>query len=265
MTSQVAKIATGPPPILIIADLLLQSEIHRLSDQIRRRSSRIDVLINNAGSMFASRELSTENIEKTLAVNHIAPFLLTALLLDLVSAAPAGRIIVVASEFHSGSIDFGNLQGERHYNFFSAYLRSKLCNILFAYELSRRLAKTHLTVNCVSPGPTITRLGENMGGVPAFVAFLTKRNPFAWQYPEGGAITYAASSQELDGISGRFFLRDQEKRTKNITYDSDAAVRLWSLSEGLCEGHASIQDLPTMNRAWGSHQLCSDAPKEWRG
>lgn len=130
MRNEVAKYAVGRSPILFLADLSSQAEIHRLANEVRGRLSRIDVLINNAGAIFGSRELTPEGVEKTLAINHVAPSLLTKLLLDLLGAAPAGRIITVPSESHSGSIDFANLQGERHYNFFAAYNRSKLCNIL---------------------------------------------------------------------------------------------------------------------------------------
>ena len=121
----------------------------------------------------------------------------------------------MASEFHSGSLDFENLQGERHYSFLTAYNRSKLCNILFTYELARRLVGTHVTANCLSPGPTVTRLGDNMSGFPAMVARLLKTWRFV--YPEEGAqaTVYVASAPDLDLVSGRFFLRRRNMRTKN--------------------------------------------------
>jgi retinol dehydrogenase-14 len=237
MRDEIAKYATGRPPILFLADLSSQAEIHVLATEVRDRLSRIDVLINNAGAMFASRQLTPEGVEKTLAINHVAPFLLTKLLLDLVRAAPAGRILTVAAESHSGSLDFTNLQGERHYNFFTAYNRSKLCNILFTYELARRLAGNTITANCLCPGPTLTRIGDNMTGLPSLLPGMIKRIPYFLAYPESGARTpvYVASSPDLAGVTGRFFLRGRETRTKRITYDTDVATRLWNLSEALCE------------------------------
>jgi NAD(P)-dependent dehydrogenase (short-subunit alcohol dehydrogenase family) len=157
MRNEVAKYMVNCPPTLFLADLSSQEETWRLAIELRRTFKHIDVLINNAGAMFARRELTEDGIERTLAVNHLAPFLLTNLVLDLVTDAPAGRIVTVASSCHSASLDFENLQGERHYNFLGAYNRSKLCNILFTYELSRRLSGTRATANCVSPGPTATR------------------------------------------------------------------------------------------------------------
>ena len=237
--AEVAKYAAGPDPLLFFADLSSQAEIHELSQEIHGQFESIDVVLNNAGAIFAHRELTCDHIERTFATNHLAPFLLTHLLFDLVLSAPAGRIVNVASEFHGSLLDFNNLQGERSYNFFSAYNRSKLCNILFTYELARRVAGSTVTVNCVSPGPTVTRFGDNMSGLPALIPFVMKRIPFLLgdpRYPEQGAKTldYAASSPSLEGVSGRFFLRRGERPTKPITYDENVARRLWSVSEELC-------------------------------
>jgi NAD(P)-dependent dehydrogenase (short-subunit alcohol dehydrogenase family) len=236
MRNGVAEYANGRPPALFFADLSSQEEVHVLADQIRSRFAHIDVLINNAGAVFERRELTTDAVEKTLAVNYLAPFLLSNLLLDLVQAAPAGRIVNVASQAHSGSIDFANMQSELHYDFRSAYNRSKLCNILFTYELARRVAGSTVTVNCLCPGATLTRFGENLTGLPFFLTWLAKRNPLSWAYPETGARTsvYLASSPELVGITGQFFVRCREARTKPITYQNEIAMRLWNLSEALC-------------------------------
>ena len=236
MRKAVVEYASARPPALFFADLSSQGQIHILADQIHRSYDHIDVLINNAGAVFAARELTDEGMERTLAVNHLAPFLLTKLLLDLVRLAPAGRIVNVASQIYSGSLDFVNLQSERRYNFFAAYCRSKLCNILFTYELARRLSGTAITANCLSPGPTITHIGDNMRGWPALLPRLLKQIPFVSEYPERGARThvYVASSPDLDGISGRFFLNFREARTKPITYDAAIAAKLWEISEGLC-------------------------------
>jgi len=241
MRTEIAKCAAGNAPILFLADLSSQAKIHRLADQLHGCFSRIDVLINNAAAVFAERELTPDGLEKTFAVNHLAPFALTNLLLDLLRAAPAGRILTASSEFHSGELDFSNLQGQRQYNWFGAYKRSKLCNILFTYELSRHLAGSTITANCFSPGPTLTRLGDNMRGLHAAVLWLLKRIPSLLALPEGAASTpvYVASSPDLDGLSGRFFLRCRETRTKPITYDNSVATRLWNMSQALYESRAS--------------------------
>ncbi len=241
MRTEIAKCAAGNAPILFLADLSSQAKIHRLADHLHRCFSRIDVLINNAAAVFAERELTPDGLEKTFAVNHLAPFALTNLLLDLLRAAPAGRILTASSEFHSGELDFSNLQGQRQYNWFGAYKRSKLCNILFTYELSRRLTGSTITANCFSPGPTLTRLGDNMRGLPAAVPWLLKRIPSLLALPEGAASTpvYVASSPNLARLSGRFFLRCRETRTKRITYDNSIATKLWNISQALYESRAS--------------------------
>ena len=241
MRTEIAKCAAGNAPILFLADLSSQAEIHRLADRLHGCFSRIDVLINNAAAVFAEREMTPDGLEKTFAVNHLAPFALTHLLLDLLRAAPAGRILTASSEFHSGELDFSNLQGQRQYNWLGAYKRSKLCNILFTYELSRRLAGSTITANCFSPGPTLTRLGDNMRGLPAAVPWLLKRIPSLLAFPEGAARTpvYVASSPDLDGVTGRFFLRCRETHTKQITYDNCVAARLWNMSQALYESRAS--------------------------
>jgi NAD(P)-dependent dehydrogenase (short-subunit alcohol dehydrogenase family) len=174
MRNEVAQYAADSPPVVFYADLSSQSQIRSLAAQIHDAIDRIDVLINNAGAIFARHELTEDGVERTFAVNHLAPFLLTSLLLDLVQAAHTGRILTVASEFHSGTLNFENLQGERHYNFLATYNCSKLCNILFTYELTRRLAGNRITANFLSPGPTATRLGDNMSGFPALVSSVMK-------------------------------------------------------------------------------------------
>jgi retinol dehydrogenase 14 len=241
MRAEIAKYAAGSEPILFLADLSSQAEIHRLAEKLHGSFSRIDVLINNAAAMFADREVTPEGLEKTFAINHLAPFILTHLVLDLIRAAPAGRILTASSGFHSGTLDFSNLQGERRYNWLGAYKRSKLCNILFTYELARRLAGTTVTANCLSPGPTLTRLGDNMRGLPAVFPWIAKRIPSLLGFPERAAITpvYVASSPDLDGVSGRFFLRRRTKHTKHITYDIDVARRVWNMSEALYESRTT--------------------------
>ena len=231
----IAKVASGAPPALLLADLSSQASIRLLAKEVRTKWNRIDVLLNNASAMFARRELTIDGIEKTLATNHLTSFLLTNLLLDLLLNAPQGRVVTVASEDHWAALDFNNLQGGRRYGFFNAYRRSKLANIMITYELARRLRGAKATANCVSPGPTRTGFGDEMRGLPGLFPRFIKRIPFLLVPPEKGARTsiYAASAPELAGISGRFYLRGRERRTRKITYNPDLAARLWTVSEKL--------------------------------
>jgi retinol dehydrogenase 14 len=233
---QIARVAGGEPPELRMADLASQAAIRNLAGEIAARFERLDVLVNNAGAIFARRELTSDGIEKTFAVNHLAPFLLTQLLLDLLRAAPAGRIVTVASEAYSSTLDFDNLQSEKGHSPLAAQFRSKLENILFTYELARRLEGGSVTANCVSPGPTVTHFGDDLPGLPGLFFLILKRIPFLLQSAEKGAETqiHLASSPEVAALSGRFFMKGRESATKAITHDHHAAARLWEVSEELC-------------------------------
>jgi NAD(P)-dependent dehydrogenase (short-subunit alcohol dehydrogenase family) len=236
---EIARVAIGDPPELLIADLSSQLAIRNLAEEVHTRFRRLDVLMNNAGAIFARRELTVDGIEKTLAINHLAPFLLTNLLLDLVQAAPAGRIVTVAAEGFVSRLDFDNLQSEKGHHFLTAYFRSKLENILFTYELARRLQGTNATANCLSPGPTVTNFGDNLRGTPALFHVILaplKRIPGLFCSAEKGAQTqiYLASSPDVATLSGRFFLYRREKATKAVTDERAVAARLWSISEELC-------------------------------
>jgi NAD(P)-dependent dehydrogenase (short-subunit alcohol dehydrogenase family) len=232
---RLAEAATGRAPALLIADLSSQAAIRHLAEEINDRYDHIDVLINNAGGVFDRRELTVDGIEKTLATNHLAPFLLTHLLLPLVIAAPGGRIVAVGSEIYSRKLEFENLQGEQKYGFLDAYKRSKLGNVLFTGELARRLQGSGVTANAVSPGPAKTRFGDNMHGRAALFPKVIKRMPF-FKNPEKASrtIVYAASSAELDGVSGRLYMRGKELKLKPIARDRELAARLWTVSEQLC-------------------------------
>jgi len=227
--------AGGGAPDLMFADLSSQAQVRRLAEDVTARYERIDVLLNNAGSVFAKRELTVDGIEQTFATNHLAPFLLSNLLLDLVRAAPAGRVVTVSSEIYARKLDFENLQGERSYQFFKAYQRSKLCNVLFAFELARRLTGSRATSNVVSPGPSKTGFGEGMTGAAGVFARTMKRTPRFGSAEKGSrTLVYAAAEPELEGVSGRFFYKSKELATKPVTHDVALGARLWQLSDELC-------------------------------
>jgi retinol dehydrogenase-14 len=230
------------PPSLLLADLSSQDAVRRLAAEVQTAFDHIDVLVNNAGSVFSKRELTVDGIEKTFAVNHLAPFLLTNLLLEMVAAAPQGRIVTVASEAHAARIDFANLQGERKYQFFKAYAASKTTNILFTYELARRVPGSRLTVNAVSPGPSRTHFGNNLTGAAAAFPKIMKRMPFFHSGQEGSrVVVFAASDPDLTGITGQFFMKSKPRKSKPVTHDQSVAARLWSVSEELTSSTLSAR------------------------
>ena len=160
----VAEVSAATPK-LFLAGLSSQEEIRELSARLHEQLPRIDVLINNVGAAFAKKEFTVDGIERTFALNHLAPFLLTNLVLDLIRQAPAGRIVNLTAGIpvsRKGFLD--NLQGEKNYSQFAAYRSSKVGNILFTYELARRLEGTGITVNCVHPGPVKTEFTQKAGG-----------------------------------------------------------------------------------------------------
>jgi retinol dehydrogenase 12 len=213
------------------ADLSRQAEIRRLARNLVEAHPRIDVLVNNAGALFMQRRLSADGIEMTFALNHLGYFLLTNLLLERLLAAEAARIVNVASRAHEGAtIDFDDLQGERGYTGWRAYQRSKLANILFTAELARRLAGTRVTANALHPGFVATRFGMNNGllfRIGMRLAFTT-----AIGEEEGARTTvHLATSPEVDGVTGRYFVQCREAEPSAAARDMQAARRLWEISE----------------------------------
>jgi NAD(P)-dependent dehydrogenase (short-subunit alcohol dehydrogenase family) len=228
----VADVATEAAPILLLADLSSLQAVRSLAGDLHRHCSKIDVLVNNAAGMFSERGLTVDGFERTFATNHLAPFLLTNLVIDLVKAAGAARIVNVGAESWLKTLDFTNLQAEKRYGFLDAYFRSKLANIIFSVDLARRLEGSGVTVNSMSPGPTRTRFGDNMTGPPALFPLIMKR---LFPSPETGARTliYLASSPEVEGVSGKFFFRQRVKQSKPVTQDAEVAAVLWQISAQL--------------------------------
>ena len=218
---------------LILADLCVQSEVRRLAETFLARHDRLDVLVNNAGVVLSKRTETPDGIEMTLAINHLAPFLLTNLLLDRLKQSAPSRVITVSSEAQRwGSMDFGDLQSRRRYRGFPVYGMTKLANIMFTYELAERLKGTGVTANCLHPGSVGTNFGQNNRGAMAF--FFRTFKPFM-RSPEQGADTliWLASSPEVGGISGKYFSDRKEIEAKDIAYDPDVRRRLWEISEDL--------------------------------
>jgi NAD(P)-dependent dehydrogenase (short-subunit alcohol dehydrogenase family) len=229
-----AKSAKGASPHRAFrADLSSLAEISRVGAEIAAEAPRIDVLVNNAGAIFASRRVTGDGLEMTFALNHMSYFILTkALAVKLEASAPA-RIVSTASSAHQGAkLDFDDLQSERNYGSLRAYGRSKLANILFTRELARRLAGTGVTANCLHPGFVATRFGDQAGGVLGSVFWLAKLLAIK---PEKGAetIVYLVSSPEVAADSGYYFA-DRRKVTPSTAAQDDVAARkLWAASENL--------------------------------
>ena len=226
------KTETGSTNVdYLLADLSMQSQVRQLAADFKARYERLDVLVNNAGSIFFRRQLSADGIEMTFAVNHLAYFLLTNLLLDSLKASAPARIVNVASNSHFGQhLDFDNLELNRGYNPGKAYGRSKLCNLYFTYELARRLEGTGMTVNAMHPGFVRTNMAANNGWLVRLFLPLIHRNSLT---PEQGASTavYLASSPDMEGVTGKYFIRERERASDPVSYDESAAKRLWEISE----------------------------------
>jgi len=219
---------------ILIADLLRRDEVRKLAAELPRAAPRIDVLINNAGAIFTRRETTVDGLERTFALNHMAYFLLTVLLLDRLRANAPARIVNVASEAHrNATLDFGDLQTTRGYSGWLAYRRSKLANILFTRELARRLKGSGVTSNCLHPGFVATAFGDNNGGPFRFALAFAKH--FMAIAPEQGGETlvYAASAPEIAEASGLYFDKNRPRDPSAAAQDDAAAGLLWRASEQL--------------------------------
>jgi NAD(P)-dependent dehydrogenase (short-subunit alcohol dehydrogenase family) len=217
----------------LTADLSSQADVRRLAGEFKAKYSKLHVLINNAGAAFTQRQLSADGVEMTLALNHLAGFLLTNLLLDTLKASAPARIINVSSGGHTaGRIEFDNLQGEKKYGF-DAYLNSKLANILFTVELAGRLAGTQVTVNALDPGLTATGFGTNNGKVMA--TLIKVFAPLVMRSPEKGAETsvYLASSPAVATVTGKYFRDSKAVPPASQADDAAVAKELWEVSAKL--------------------------------
>ena len=228
------RAASGGQVDVFVADLSSQSQVRRLAEQVLQAYPRVDVLVNNVGGCWNTRHVTADGLERTFALNYLAPFLLTNLLLDRRKQSAPARVVTVASNAHTtGRIDFDDLQSERSYSGSTAYSQSKLANVLFTYELARRLAATSVTANALHPGVVSTSFGAEDPGVVQrlFVPFV---RPFL-KTPVQGASTsiHLASSPDVEQVSGRYFANSKPKRSSKASYDQTAAARLWQVSAEL--------------------------------
>jgi NAD(P)-dependent dehydrogenase (short-subunit alcohol dehydrogenase family) len=229
-----ARAAKGATVDTLIADLSSQAGVRSLAREIRDRYPVLDVLVNNAGAMYTPRQLSADGIELTWAVNHLAPFLLTTLLLDRLEAAPAARIVTTASDAHIGAqIPFDDLNAERAYRGFRRYKESKLANILFTRELARRLEGTRAAAYCFHPGLVATGINRNNGILMSVATRLLMT--FA-RRPEQGAQTlvWLATAPAQSLVSGAYYVDMQSRPPTAEAQDMAAARRLWEVSEAQC-------------------------------
>ncbi|HWG45798.1 MAG TPA: SDR family oxidoreductase [Gemmataceae bacterium] len=230
------RLETGNPRVEgMLADLSSQRDIHRLVQQFRERHDRLHVLLNNAGALFHPRRESVDGIEMTFALNHLGYFLLTNLLLDVLKASAPARIINVSSAAHRrAKLNFDDLQYRRRYRGMGVYSASKLANLLFTYELARRLQGTGVTVNALHPGLVATRFAVGSSWVGRVLRGLI------WCFgisPEQGARTliYLASSPEVEGVTGKYFQNEKMVESSPASRNEDAARRLWDISEVLTQ------------------------------
>lgn len=226
--------ADNPAVDAFAADLSVQAGVRRLAAQVLETYPRLDVLVNNAGGFWAHRHVTADGLEHTFALNHLAPFLLTSLLLDGLTASAPARILTVSSGAHaSGRIDFGDLQGERNYSGQRAYSQSKLANVMFTYELARRLDGTGVTATVLHPGVVRTSFGAD--DQAAFLTVMIGVARLFMKTPAQGARTpvYLASSPQVEGITGRYFVNRKPKTSSKASYDTTTAARLWQVSADL--------------------------------
>ena len=217
-----------------VADLSSQSDVRKLAKQVKESTSRLDVLLNNAGAIFLSSQTSIDGLEMTFALNHMGYFLLTNLLLDLLRQSGPARIINVSSSAHGspGRFRLEDLPKPSSNRGYRAYGRSKLCNILFTYELSRRLEGTGITANALHPGLVRTNIARNNGPLGRVVNFFIGARGI--DVVQGAkTLVYLAASKEVNGVTGKYYVDCRPVPSSKLSYDPELASGLWELSERL--------------------------------
>lgn len=231
--AEIAAVSGNDSIELMIADLSSQQDIRRLADAFQQNHQHLHVLVNVVGVIIGKRTVTEDGLETTLAVNHLSHFMLTNLLMDILKASAPARVVNISSSHHkAGTINFDNLQGEKEYNATTVYCQSKLANVLFTYELARRLNGSGVTANCLHPGATRSNFGQDLGGMWSLLLKVAK--PF-YQTPATGAQTplYLASSPEVADVSGKYFIKNKAVESSQESYDQAIAERLWQVSAEL--------------------------------
>jgi NAD(P)-dependent dehydrogenase (short-subunit alcohol dehydrogenase family) len=249
--------ASGPGNVeLIVADLASQADVRRVAGEFKATHARLDVLINNAGVFVPRRRVTVDGFEETFAVNHLAYFLLTHELSDLLRASAPSRIVNVSSDAHRhGKMQWDDLEfANQRYSGWRAYAQSKLANVLFTYELSRRLEGTRVTANALHPGVVATGFGRTYRGAMAVV--YTLGSPFLLTAERGAETTiHLAASPAIEGVSGQYFARCKPTRSSGVSYCEASQRKLWALSNGMI----AKQGAPRAGGADGRTPLLVDA------
>ncbi len=230
---EIKRRSAGADVLPFAADFSSQRAVRTVASRISDAMPRLNVLVNNAGLMLRERVLTEDGIETTFAVNHLAYFLLAGLLAPALLAGSPSRVVNVSSRAHlSGTLRFDDLMGIHGYDGWQAYAQSKLANVAFTYELARRLAGTGVTANCLHPGVVGTNIGH---AGPSWIRFGIKLvRPFLLSPARGAATSiHLASSPEVEGVTGKYFVGRREERTSDESYDRALAARLWKVSEEL--------------------------------
>ncbi len=232
--------ATGNTQVeLMIADLSEMEQVRATAARIRDRYPHIDVLLNNAGAIHRPRQVTSDGFERTFALNHLAPFLLTLELEPVLRASAPSRIVTVASDAHRrGRIHFDDLHLERKYSPLRAYAQSKLANVLFAREMARRLEGSGVTSNAVHPGAVATGFGRNNRDL---LAWLVRVGARFLRTPEEGARTlvWLATEDSVEGATGGYYVDEKLRKPSKAALDDEAATRLWDLSLEMTRPSAS--------------------------
>ena len=221
---------------LMLADFASLSSIRDFAADFKKNHDRLDVLVNNAGGLNTSRSETQDGFETTFGVNHLGYFLVTNLLLDMLKASTPARVVSVSSRAHvrRKGMNFDDLNSEHGYSGMGVYGDSKLANVLFTYELARRLEGSSVTANCLHPGVVRSGFGQNNSGLISllFKSAYTLMTPFTKSNAQGAATSiYLASSPEVEGVTGKYFADSKETESNPASHDKEAAKRLWEISE----------------------------------
>jgi retinol dehydrogenase 14 len=232
--AQIARESGNPAVDAFAADMSSQAEVRKLAAAVLNAYPRLDVLVNNVGGFWATRHLTADGLERTFAVNHLAAFLLTGLVLDRLKASAPARIVTVSSGAHAtGALNFDDLQGEHSYSGQQAYSQSKLANVMFTYELARRLEGTGVTATVLHPGVVRTAFAaEDPSPLAKIITPLLR--PFLKTPAQGAATSiYLASSPKVEGVTGQYFANRKTKTSSKASYNTADAARLWQISADL--------------------------------